>query len=181
MEDYDDLDESDMEEYLARGQRVLDELAPLRSANSFLAKALREMKELDQDSSVLSPEMMQRRARLQDLMQVGIETPQDESFDFSEIPRLQEALKALVETPSARERRESAARRAYAKKLAEDKRLADTATDQAGRLAELERKADAMQTATRVEKPYGGQEPLKPERSMLSSKDSKAMADEEDE
>ena len=93
-----------------------------------------------------------------------------------------EALRELeVETPSARERRESAARRAYAKKLAEDKQRDDKASDQAGRLAALEQKADAMQTATRVGQPYGGQEPLKPKRSMLSSKDSKAMADEEEE
>ena len=175
MEDYDALDESDMEEYLARTDRSLRELSPLKSMDSLLAKALREMKELGQDPSVLGPP----EDDLDILFET--ETPQDESFDFSEIPRLQETLRALAETPSARERRESAARRAYAKKLAEDKRRADTATDQALRLSQIEGKADAMQTATRLGKPYGGQEPLKPKRSMLSSKDSKAMADEEDE
>jgi len=165
--DYDDVDESDVG-YLAQQNMLAQNMA-------VVAEVLRELERKEQISSdSKSPD--------DDLDIIfGTEKPLDESFDFSEIPRLQEALKALVETPSARELRESAARQAYAKKLAEDKQRADKASDQAGRLAALEQKADAMQTATRVGQPYGGQEPLKPKRSMLSSKDSKAMADEEEE
>ena len=53
--------------------------------------------------------------------------------------------------------------------------------NQALRLDKLMRQNEALKQATTTGQPVAGQKPLKPKRSMLSSKDSKAMVDEEEE